>query len=137
MDDLGVHLRPDPLLTAAWGAFGGVAVGIGVFLVVRSVDLLSVAFLVVSLVAAGYYVAQLVLPGMFRVDVDVEGIRGRWLWRSLQVPWPLVRRAAVRDVVGESVLQIQLESGQQFGLLLPVGADVAALHDTLASRLGE
>lgn len=136
MDEHVVRLRPNPLLAAAWGIFATLAVALGVFMVVNRVDVVSVSFLLVAAAVDAYYLLQLVTPGLFGVVLDPTGITGRWLWRRVQVPWELVSAAAVRTVAGEHLLHLGLSSGQQFGLLLPFGADVSELVDTLESRVG-
>lgn len=136
MDDHVVRLRPSPLLAAAWGIFASLAVALGVFLVVRHLDLVSLAFLLIALAVDAYYLLQLAAPRLFSVVLDTTGVTGRWLWRRVEVPWGLVSSAAVRTVAGEHLLHLGLTSGQQFGLLLPFGADVQELTDTLASRVG-
>lgn len=136
MDPAVVHVRPEPLIAAVWGGFAGFVMAMGVFLVVRSPDAFTLAFLAASAVALAYFLLQVAAPALFSVALDTTGITGRWMWRRIQVPWEMVRRASVQQVIGESVLQLELNSGQQFGLLLPVGADLVELHGTLASRLG-
>lgn len=132
-----VTLRPHGPSVVGWAAFAMVALGLGVFLAVRFTDLFTVVFAAVALVVAAYYLAQAVAPGQFRVDMDATGIRGQWLWHRLQIPWVRIGEAKVVHVAGESVLQLRLDTGQETSLLLPVGADVAALHQELAAHLGQ
>lgn len=137
MDDAhSLQLRPDRQLVGLWGAFGLVAVGLGWGRLSLGVTFFGLTFVMVSLAVAGYFLTQLLAPAQFDLTVDRVGIRGRWLWRRLQVPWELVSQAQVSHVAGEMFLRLRLEQGQDVSLLLPFGADVAALHDTLASHLG-
>lgn len=131
-----VHVRPDAMIAAVWAGFAACVTAMGVFLVVRSPDPFTILFLAAIGLVLLYFVLQILLPAMFTVALDTTGITGRWLWRRIQVPWDLVRRAGVNQMLGEQVLQLELHSGQRFGLVLPVGAELLELHHTLAAHLG-
>lgn len=113
------------LLLAAWfvhdlGAVGWIAVGVAV-------------------AVAGYFVLQLVAPSQFEIVCDRAGLRGRNLMHRIEAPWESIHVARVSDVAGDGVLTVTVRGPYESAtgsLLLPVGADVDALHRALAARLG-
>lgn len=99
----------------------------------------------VALAVAGsgtaYFVVQLLAPALFTLHLDSDGLRGRVLVTRVDVDWGDVQLARVRTIVGDPVLELY---GTHHGevtrgfvrVLLPVGADIDALHGFLAHRLG-
>lgn len=140
-----VVIRRRASALAWWLLAAMVVVAASVFFVLDSRGHpLSWAFLGVSVAAAGYFAGQL-LPGAVVVTFDQDVLRARTYWRRVEVPWEEIRLAHVRRVAGDPVLAVEVREPSPSGdsvrhrviaVLLPVGADLDAVHDFLERRLG-
>lgn len=132
-------LRPARGPAVAWAVAGAVLLAAGVWLVVDSAGtpLAWVAVAVFGAVAS-YFLLQALVPSWFTLVCDEHGLRGRTPWRRLDVAWDQVDLATVDRFVGDPVLRLHLATDPPdvVDVLLPVGADVAALHRFLRDRLG-
>ena len=141
-----LRLRADRAAATWWSVLGVLLVGLGGFYVVDT-DGHPIALLALVLFGAvgGYFVVQLVRPQLLSIDLDGEGVHARTLWWRTEVPWGAVHLARVDVAMGEPYLELHVRERAPTGdpwqtraiaLLLPVGADVDALHAYLAARLG-
>lgn len=157
------ELRPARGQALAWSLIGVAAIGLALWLVVDTDGhALAVALLLACLIATAPWAAQLVAPRAFAWRLDREGLLVRRMHRRLIVSWEEVRFARVVGVGGDPALELHLraaggddttparagrrsargrpggtgETDDVHTLRLPVGADVAALHRALATRLG-
>lgn len=90
----------------------------------------------------------LLAPELDTVVLDDHGLEGRLYGRAVAVDWAAVELIRIVTVVGEPVLEVHERdrdappsaSGRVVttsrGLLLPIGADLVALDQFLARRLG-
>lgn len=134
-------LRPARAATLAWAAAGVLLVAIGVWFVLDSggAPLAWVAVAVFGAIAA-YFLLQAVAPSLFTVVADDDGVRGRNLMHPIDVRWSEIVHADVDRFLGDPMLQLQVRDGpgtRPVDLLLPVGADLPALHAFLRARLGD
>lgn len=134
-------LRPDRLSAAGWAAASVLLVALGVWLVVDSggAPLAWVAVAVFGAVAT-YFLLQAAVPGWFTVVCDADGIRGRNLMHPTDVAWSDVVHADVGRFIGDPMLALQVHRDGETrttDLLLPLGADLVALHAFLRDRLGD
>lgn len=145
MDDHVVTLTPDRGVVVRWTLVGAVATLLAGWAAVDAGDsVLAWAFVALCLVVTSYVVAQLVRPGRFRLILDASGLDVHLPWQRTRVPWSRVHVARVVTVAGEPVLELHLwdpedvaqDSPRATGVLLPLGADLDALHGALARHLG-
>lgn len=136
----GVRLRPSRSVTVRWSLVG---VGAGVAAAWGVVDSdghgLAWALLVAVVVVAAPVVAQLLLPGRFSWWLDGDGLVARTPLRVLRLGWEEIHLARVVTQLGEPALELHVEHhGRRTTslVLLPLGADLAALHRALAQHLG-
>jgi hypothetical protein len=140
-----VTVRPRPASASWWTLLGAALVAAGVFLVLdTSGHPAAWAALALFVPVAAFFTAQLVAPGAVAVHLDAEGLVARAPWRRTRVRWDDVHLARVRRVAGDPVLVLEIRqpasdgpaSQDVVGILLPVGADLQALHSFLEQRLG-
>lgn len=134
-------LRPDRVAATAWAGAGALLVAMTYWLVIDSAGHpLAWVVLAVALAVAGWFTLQAVVPDYFTVICDRWSCRGRVLWYRLEVPWEAIHLARIRTAAGEPLLQLVIRHGGEqrhpVALLLPVGADLDALHAALGARLG-
>lgn len=142
-DDVLV-VGPDPGRARAWAGLALVLVAVTVALAVTAEDaVLEWIGAGVAVALAAAFVVPVVAPHLTQVELDRWGVRGRSYHATLEVPWDVVQVARVVRVVGETVLEVHVRvpsaTGDPWrtravGLLLPIGADVAALEAFLARR---
>lgn len=141
MDLAPLALRPDRGAAAGWTAGGGALVALGAWLVADSGGLALAWVALAVFVSLGlFFGLQLVAPQWYTITLDEFGCHGRTLWHAADVPWEAVRVARVWHLAGDPMLELHLgdgDDGRAVGLLLPVGADVDALHRFLEIRLGK
>lgn len=133
-------LRPARGAASAWGGAGALLIAAGLWLVVdsRGAPLSWVAVAVFTAVGT-YFVLQALVPSWFTIVCDPSTIRGRALWHRVGIGWDRVRLAQVDRFVGDPVLRLHVDDhglGRTLDVLLPIGADVAALHAFLHAKLG-
>lgn len=135
-------LAPGRRAAAAWTGLAVAVLGAVVWILVdsRGHPAAWVALAVAGTMTA-FFALQLALPRLFTFRLDHERLRGRVLVTSVEVDWADVQLARVYTVAGDPMLELQVtdRAGGQprgVGLLLPVGADLDALHRFLARRLG-
>lgn len=132
-------LRPARGLATVWAAAGAVLLAAGVWLVVDSggAPLAWVAIAVFAAVAS-YFILQALVPAWFTLVCDEHGLRGRTPWRAFRVAWSDVDLAGVERFAGDPLLRLHVHepAPDVIDVLLPVGADVAALHEFLRRQLG-
>lgn len=139
-----VILRPNPVTAWRWSAVGVAASALAAWIAIDARDsLLAWGFLALCLVLSSYVVAQLLLPGRFEVHLDGAAIDVRLPWQQVRVPWDRVHLARVVTVTGEPVLELHVwetdgiaDAPRATGILLPLGADLPALHQVLERQLG-
>lgn len=132
-------LRPARGPVTGWAVAGIVLLAAGVWLVLDSAGA-PLSWVAVSVFGAvgSYFLLQALVPSWFTLVCDEHGIRGRTPWRRLDVAWNEVGLATVDRFAGDPVLRLHLATDPPdvVEMLLPVGADVAALHTVLRDRLG-
>jgi hypothetical protein len=139
-----VILRPNAVTAWRWSAIGVAATALAAWIAIDAGDsLLAWGFLALCLVLTTYVVAQLVVPGRFEIHLDGAAIDVRLPWQRVRVPWDHVHLARVVTVTGEPVLELHVwetdditRAPRATGILLPLGADLPALHQTLERQLG-
>lgn len=140
-----VTLRPNRGATARWTLVGGVATLLALWVAIDATDsVLAWAFVALCLLLTSYVASQLVAPSRFRLVLDGAGIEVQLPWQHDRVPWDRVHLARVVTITGEPVLELHVwdpdepaqTTPRATGVLLPLGADVAALHRVLEQRLG-
>lgn len=145
MDDHVVTLTPDRGVVVRWTLVGSAATVLAGWAAVDAGDsVLAWAFVALCLLVTSYVVAQLVRPSRFRLRLDASGLDVHLPWQRTRVPWSRVHVARVVTVAGEPVLELHLwdpehvaqDTPRATGVLLPLGADLDALHGALARHLG-
>ncbi len=140
-----VILEPDRATAGRWTLVGAVAVGLATWIAVDArTSVLAWAFLALSVVLWSYVVVQLVAPRRFQLRLDAAAIEVSLPWQRRRIPWQRVHFARVVSVTGEPVLELHLwdpdepaqESPRATGVLVPMGADLGALHAMLDRHLG-
>lgn len=140
-----VILEPDRAIAGRWTLVGAVAVGLAVWIAVDAgTSVLAWTFLALSLVVWSYVVLQLAVPSRFQLRLDAAAIEVSLPWQRRRIPWQRVHFARVITVTGEPVLELHLwdpdepaqQSPRATGVLVPLGADLAALHAMLDRHLG-
>lgn len=133
-DDL--HLHPARGTALRWGLAATVLIAAAGWLVADSRGHpLAVLLLVVSVVAAAPVLVQLVAPHRWSLRLDDHGVHATVGWWRAEVAWEDVVLVRVRRLVGDPVLDLTHRQGRLL-VPLPLGADLAALHRSLAARLG-
>lgn len=151
----GIRLGPAPGRALAWTVIGMVASGLAGWLVADTGGhALAVALLIACALVTAPPVAQLVAPGAFTWHLDDQGLVVRRLHRRLEVAWSQVALARVVRRSGDPALELHLRAddgpvpssppagarpaveGDTLTLVLPLGADLDALHRALELRLG-
>lgn len=132
---------------AGWTLAGAALVAMGAWLVADSAwsPYAVAAFTLFALVTA-FFASQLLAPELFSIELDPEGIDARTLLRRVRLPWEAVHLARVAHRLGDPwlILEVHVQGGgddggdrtEEVGILLPLGADLAALHEWLDARLG-
>lgn len=145
MDDRVVTLAPDRGVAGRWCLVGAGATGLAAWVAVDARDsVLAWAFAVLCAVVTAYVVVQLVQPHRFRLTLDSAGLEVHVPWQHRRIPWSRVHVARVVTVAGEPVLELHLRDAERpgdgpadaTGVLLPIGADLDALHGALEHHLG-
>lgn len=141
MDDVSdrLVLRPRRGPTAAWAVAGALLIAAGVWLVVDS-DGAPLAWVAVAAFGAvgAYFLFQGAAPSAFTLVLDERGVRGRTPWRRIELDWEQIDLASVDRFAGDPLLRLHVARpvADVVDVLLPVGADVGALHEFLRNRLG-
>lgn len=141
-----VRLVPDPPRAAAWAAAAVLLVTMAIWIIADTGGaVLAWIGLAVAIAVALYFAIPLVAPRATTVVLDPDRVHGRSYHATVDVPWDVVQVARVTRVAGESILELHVREPsttgdpwrtRAVGILLPVGADTAALHDFLERRLG-
>lgn len=140
-----VTLHPDRGVSARWSAVGAAGTLLAIWVAVDARDsVLAWAFAALCLVLSAYVVVQLVRPDRFEVRLDPSGIEVHLPWQHTRFPWERIHLARIVTVTGEPVLELHVwdaddpaqTSPRATGVLLPLGADLNALHAQLDRRLG-
>ena len=140
-----LRLRPDRAVAARWTAIGAVACLLALWVALDARDsVLAWAFLALCLVVSSFVALQLARPDRFELRLDPAGIEVTLPWQRARVPWSRVHVARVVTVAGEPVLELHVwdvddpaqAQPRATGMLLPVGADLEALHGALEHHLG-
>ena len=139
-------LRPSRRVAAWWTLGVAVLLAAGVWLIVDSHGHPFAWLAFAVFVAQGsFFVAQLVAPSAFAIELDDTGLEARLLWQHVDVAWDVVHVARVRRVFGDPILELHVREPsptgdpwhtRAIGVMLPVGYDAFALHTFLAARLG-
>lgn len=133
-------LAPSRRHAAAYSAVGALVVAMAAWVVVDSAGhALAVTFLVAAVVVAAPFVGQLLAPAAFTWWLGPCGMEARNGGRRVRVAWEDIRLARVVSSAGDPALRLDLGGGglqASRSLRLPVGADITALHATLAAHLG-
>lgn len=140
-----IVLGPDRGVAARWTAVGLGASLLALWIALdATASVLAWAFLALCLVVTSYVALQLALPGRFLLHLDAVGVEVHLPWQRARVAWSRVHVARVVSVAGEPVLELHVwdvddpaqVQPRATGILLPVGADLDALHAALAHHLG-
>lgn len=138
-------LQPDRATAWRWTLVGAVAVGLALWIAVDAgTSVLAWTFVALCVVLSSYVVLQLVAPRRFQLRMDAAAIEVALPWQHHRIPWQRIHLARVVTVAGEPVLELHLwdpddpaqGSPRPTGALLPVGADLDALHAMLDRHLG-
>lgn len=138
-------LRPSRAAAGGWSLVGVTATALAVWVAVDArTSLVAWVFAALCLVVTSYVAVQLLLPGRFTIALGASAVEVQLPWQRRRVPWDRIHQARVIRVAGEPVLELHVwdadaeghERTRGIGVLLPVGADQAALHRVLADRLG-
>lgn len=138
MEDEPLVIRPDAGAALRWSMVGVALVLVATWLA-RDAGPLGWIALGVAIALAGYFVLQLVAPGLFQIVCDHHGLHGRTLLQRVDAPWESIHLARVSRIAGDPLLTVTVRDRYESttaGLLLPVGADLEALHGVLGRRLG-
>lgn len=123
----------------AWGipALLLVVAGLWLLLDSRGGAMGVLAFLVFVGVAAVFLVPWLA-PGRHLARFDDDGITFVVPWRTRHVPWVRVQTVRLSTLAGDPFLEVEALDAdgavESIGMLLPIGADVAAAHVWLRER---
>lgn len=143
--DSEVRLGPDRGVAGRWTGVGLLAAVLALWVALDARDsVLAWAFVALCLVVTSYVGIQLVRPDRFVLQLDPGGVEVRLPWQRARVPWSRVHVARVVNVAGEPVLELHVwdlddpaqSTPRATGILLPVGADLDALHAGLEHHLG-
>ena len=139
-----LELGPDPVRTRWWAAASLLLVTLTLVVAVASgdgtIEWIGVA---VAVAVAVYFWVPAVAPALTTLVLDADGVHGRMYHVPVDVPWELVRVARIVRVAGEPVLELHVRETQPdadgprtraVGILLPIGADLVALQELLATR---
>lgn len=100
--------------------------------------LLGVLSFVVFALVAGVFLVPWLAPDRHLVRFDDEGVTFVVPWRTRLVPWSRVQTVRLSRLAGDPFLEVEAldDRGrvESIGMLLPVGADVAAAHEWLRAR---
>jgi hypothetical protein len=133
-------IRPSRRHAALCSAVGAAVIAVSLWIVIDSGGHgLALALLVAGVVVSVKFVAELTVPGAFTWRLDDDGLEARSGLRQVRVEWGDVLLAQVVTSAGDPALRLDLggrglETSRT--LLLPVGADLTALHEALARHLG-
>lgn len=140
----GLVLRPDPVRARWWATLSLLLVVMTLVVAVTSGDgVIEWIGVAVAVAVAVYFLVPVVSPDTTTLVLDADGVHGRMYHVPVDVPWELVQVARVVRVVGEPVLELHLrEPGphgragrtRAVGILLPIGTDLVALRELLATR---
>jgi hypothetical protein len=137
-----VVLRPSRAAAGGWSATALITLAVAGWIVVDSRGAV-LAWLFATLVAlvSVFFLWQFLLPGRFEVRLGSDDLEATLPWGHRRVAWEHVRLARVVRVTGEPILELHVTGGsggdtRPVGVLLPLGADLDALHGFLEARLG-
>ncbi len=135
-------VRPDPVRATIWGALGLVLAAAGIWLAVDTRgDPIAVLAMVMFLGGAAWFLVQWILPSRYTVTFDDAGVHMQlpW-WREPRgIGWDQVHLVQVNALAGDPFLEIQIRTAHGLdtrGVILPVGADVPAVHRWLDAYYG-
>jgi hypothetical protein len=139
-------LAPDPARAVAWAVLALVLVAITLALAVTSdggtVEWIGAG---IAIAVAVFFVVPIVAPHLTTLVLDGEGVTGRSYHTAVEVSWDVVHVARVVRVAGEPLLELHVRERSPIGdpwrtravgILLPIGADIAAVEEFLAHRPG-
>ncbi|HEX9765875.1 MAG TPA: hypothetical protein VGA36_03865 [Nitriliruptorales bacterium] len=97
-----------------------------------------VSLLAVSALVWGWFLVQALAPSWMSLVLDDDGMRGRFLWQSIDLEWSDVHLVRVDHLAGDAVLEVTTTGGEYRTrvLPLPIGISLPDLHDALAATLG-
>lgn len=137
-------LGPDPARARWWAGLSLLLVTLTLVVAIASEDgVLEWIGVAVAVAVAVYFVIPVVAPEVTTLVLDADGVHGRMYHVPVDVPWDVVRVARIVRVAGEPVLELHVreprpgDDGQRtraVGILLPLGADLVALQELLATR---
>lgn len=140
-----LRLRPARGVTARWSLVGGLATVLATWAALDAREsVLAWAFAALCLLLTTYPLLQLARPSRFALRLDAAGVELAMPWQQVRYPWERIHLARVVTVVGEPVLELHVWDAEHpdgatpraTGMLVPLGADLDALHAQLASHLG-
>ena len=133
-----VELRPDRGRAVAWSLVAVlVMLAAAWFLADAGSRLFAIGFLLVAAVPFVFFVTQLVAPQQFTVRLEPDELEIQQFWRHRTIAWEHVQEARVVRSGGEPALQVFApQDGGTITVVLPLGADLDALHRFLKARLG-
>lgn len=143
--DTPTILRPSASLAGRWAAVGLLATLLAVWGAVASgTSLLAWGLVAVAVLLTAPVAAQWLLPDRFVVALDDTAAEVQMPWQRVRIQWADVHRAQVVTVAGEPVLELHVwdpdtpaqTQPRGVGVLLPLGADLPALHQHLERLLG-
>ena len=144
-DDLTTTLRPARGAAGAWTGVGVAATSLAIWVAVDArTSLVAWTFAALCVVVTSDVALQLAAPAWFTVPLGPAALEVRLPWQRRRVPWDRIHAARVVRVAGEPVLELHVgdrdaaaqDQPRGLGVVLPVGADRAALHRVLEQRLG-
>lgn len=137
-------LAPDQARARWWAALALSLVAMTLLLALASeggvLEWIAVA---VAVSVATYFVIPVASPRMTTLVLDDAGVHGRMYHVEVEVPWHVVQVARVVRVAGEPVIELHVREPSSegdpwrtraVGVLLPIGADLDALQETLDGR---
>jgi hypothetical protein len=133
-----VELRPNRARAVAWSVVAAlVMLAAAWFLADAGSRLFAIGFLLVAAVPFVFFGTQLFAPDQFTVRLEPDELEIQQFWRHRTIAWEHVQQARVVRSGGEPALQVFAPAdGGHITVVLPLGADVDALHRFLKARLG-
>lgn len=133
-----VELRPDRVRAVAWSVVATLVLLAAVwFLTDPDSRLFAIGFLLVAAVPFVFFGTQLFAPDQFTVRLEPDELEIQQFWRHRTIAWEHVEQVRVHRSGGEPALQVFApQAGGHITVVLPLGADLDALHRFLRARLG-
>lgn len=129
-----VELTPDPARAGGWALASLVAFVLAVWLtVLAGVGPFAWLLLLVSAWTTWVLGSQALAPAACALVVDAEGVRGWHLGRRVEVPFRDATGVTLRSATGEPVLAVGQLDGRARAVVLPLGCDLDALREVLAT----